>query len=600
MVASRNTKYSLLERTKMKTRHSGFSLSPPMKSGSCLSLAGNDQPITIHDTIFSIGKQKPNLPFVHLIRGAERQTISFSELAGKTRAYANWYRSIGLGKGSTVALLLPFCSDIFPAFAGAMAIGALPSIFPTLTAKQDPHLYWSSHAAVFQKLDISLVLTDPGNQSAIASHLPQVAALTRCIPQFDSIQLSAAFDPCSLSADDAAFLQHSSGTTGLKKGVLLSHRAVMQQVAAYSSALGLQSTDVIATWLPLYHDMGLISCFMLPALKGISIAMMDPLDWAARPHLLLDIIETYRATLCWLPNFAFNHIARCAPLDRQWRLDSVRALINCSEPCKPESFDMFAARFSSMGLKRNSLQACYAMAENVFAVTQTCLALCPRSIVIDRDLLQRERRIQCSTNGGLKLLSCGRPIETASFRIADEEGLPIPEKTVGEIHIGGSTLFGGYFRQTSAARMKDGWYATGDLGFVEGNELFVLGRLDDILIIHGNNIYAHDVEQALNDNTAIKAGRCVALGYPNNDLGSLDLAIVAETQEHNAAENKMLIRRISEVVNAAVGIAPSIIRLERAGWLVKTTSGKIARKECLKKFLQANNSSSHLQGERNE
>ena len=200
----------------------------------------------------------------------------------------------------------------------------------------------------------------------------------------------------SADASEVAFLQHSSGTTGLQKGVALSHEAVLNQVASYSEAIALNDQDVIVSWLPLYHDMGLIAGFILPLVQGVPLVMMSPFDWVAHPALLLHAIHDYHGTLCWLPNFAYNHCARrIRQRDNEGvSLASMRMFINCSEPVRYESHQMFLDRFAANGVTNEMLVVSYAMAENTFAVTQTPIGQAARSDVVDRIELEQNRVAQ--------------------------------------------------------------------------------------------------------------------------------------------------------------------------------------------------------------
>ena len=309
-------------------------------------------------------------------------------------------------------------------------------------------------------------------------------------------------------ADAGAFLQHSSGTTGLKKGVLLSHGAVLRQIHHYAAAIGAGAGDSVASWLPLYHDMGLITGFLLPCVLGLPIVSLDAQEWVSRPTLLLDAIARHRASLCWMPNFAFAHILRTAPPDQTWDLASLRLLVNCSEPCRMPVVERFIARFATSGLRPGAVQASYAMAEAVFALTQSPPGQPPRG--------------SCRP-GFAEFQSSGPPIAGVEVRIAGPEP--------GEILVRSACLFDGYFRQpeATAARLRDGWLHTGDLGFIEDGELFVVGRGDDVLTVNGRKLLAHEIEAGLADIPGAIPGRVLAYAPLAGDGGTGRLMIAAET-----------------------------------------------------------------------
>jgi len=381
--------------------------------------------------------------------------------------------------------------------------------------------------------------------------------------------------------DATALLQHSSGSTGLKKGVKLSYDAIALQLDAYTQALRIADVAAprIASWLPLYHDMGLISSFLLPVWRGIPILAIDPFEWVAHPGLLLDAIADLRATHCWVPNFALMHLARMRGR-REWDLSPLVALIACSEPCKPEAFDAFQSRFGSMGLRRYALQTCYAMAETVFAMTQSAVGEPVRRLAVDREALQAEGNVVPPRPGTepLVLLSNGRPVPGCEVRAGAVGG-------VDEICVTAPFLFSGYHNapEASAEAFDGAWLRTADLGFVDDGEVFVVGRIKDVIIVNGKNIFAHDVEAAVSRLPGIKPGRAVAFGSYNRAAGSEQLVVVAERLDETVPD-ETLIRAVNNAVQLEVSIGCGDVRIVEPGWLVKTTSGKISRSENARKY----------------
>jgi acyl-CoA synthetase (AMP-forming)/AMP-acid ligase II len=371
-------------------------------------------------------------------------------------------------------------------------------------------------------------------------------------------------------ATDIAFLQHSSGTTGLKKGVALGFDAIDRQIDAYAASIALEADDCIVSWLPLYHDMGLIACLVLPFVRRVPLVWLDPFEWVARPVLLFEAIAAHRGTLTWLPNFAFHHLARTVS-DQSGRVDlgGVRAFIDCSEPCKPETFDLFCRRFAAWGVRPEQLQVCYAMAEAVFAVTQTPIGRTPHR-------LHAPDRIH---------LAVGAPLPGWQVRIVEPDGQPVTEGATGEVAIAGGSLFSGYHQlpEETARKFRDGWYLTGDLGFQRDEQLYITGRTDDLIIVHGKNIYAHDVEFAANQVPGVKPGRAVAIALFVPEAGTQDLLLIAESAEP-ADRRVALTRAVKAAILQHIGLVPRAVHVVEPGWLVKTTSGKISRTENLRKY----------------
>jgi len=387
-------------------------------------------------------------------------------------------------------------------------------------------------------------------------------------------------------ASATALVQHSSGTTGLKKGVALSYEAIVHQILSYANAVAAGPSDVIVSWLPLYHDMGLIACCMMPAFLAIPITHIDPFTWLARPELLFDALVAHKGTLVWLPNFAFEHMVlvagrRAADYD----LSKVRAFINCSEPCKTASFDRFATAFAASGIRSDQLQCCYAMAETVFAVSQTQLGMPVRRFRVDPKTLDRGRmpRQLADDEPGDDLAEAGTPIAGVEVSVYDERRDPLPNPTIGEIGIRGQALFSGYNKDPvrTAECLIDGTYFSRDLGFILDGHVYVLGRIDDLIIVNGRNLYAHEVEAVVGRIDGVKPGRSVAVGQFDARIGSEALIVISERQSTSMRSDTALRREIMQLVYSTFEVTPWRVHIVEEGWLIKTTSGKISRTENL-------------------
>jgi acyl-CoA synthetase (AMP-forming)/AMP-acid ligase II len=359
-------------------------------------------------------------------------------------------------------------------------------------------------------------------------------------------------------------------------------------VESYAAAIDLRPDDVIVSWLPLYHDMGLIACLILPAYFGIPVTHLDPFHWIGQPATLFDRIVADRGTLSWLPNFAFEHLA--AMLARRadrWDLSGMRAFINCSEPCKPTSFDRFASTFSRSGVRSEQLQCCYAMAETVFAVSQTRIGRRPARLSVDPERLGIGDTVQIvGADSGVALIETGQPISGISVSIhTDAEG-ELGDGRVGEVRLRGDFLFTGYNRdpELTAARLRDGCYASRDLGFTRDGSLYVLGRMDDLIIVNGRNLFAHEVEAVVNQVAGVKAGRAVALAWFDQRVGSHALVIMAERARGGDRADADIRHDVMTVVHSVFNVAPKAVQLLEEGRLVKTSSGKISRSDNLKRF----------------
>jgi fatty-acyl-CoA synthase len=343
----------------------------------------------ITDRLFQLAAQDPARPFCYHYQGSSSETITYGSLSERASVVAGHLASLQCGMGDVALLFVRHDPGIYPIFVGCILNGTVPSLMPYPSSKQDRTLFWKSHRELLQRIRPRLVIVSASMTVDFKDNLPDFGDR---ICEAETLTAGDPTAPPRSGMGDTAFLQHSSGTTATKKGVMLSHHEVLAQVASYRRRIAFTERDIIASWLPLYHDMGLIACFMMTLVTGAALVALDPFEWVADPSHLLEIIDRHHATFCWLPNFAFNHIANSTRLGRAFDLTSVRAFINCSEPCKPESFELFLARFAECGVRASQLQVCYAMAENVFAASQTALSKPPRVLEIDREVFEREGR----------------------------------------------------------------------------------------------------------------------------------------------------------------------------------------------------------------
>ena len=519
--------------------------------------------------------ERPSDAFAVLVSREEDRTLTNLWVLERALAIGQALCDVGVVAGDLVIIVLEHHADLYPSFLGCMVRGFVPSFMAPLTVKQDPAIFRRSMAALFDRIQPKAVITS----TASRDHVPvggHAMALTDDVSSADAgdavAVAGALLRALPQPGSGTAFLQHSSGTTGLKKGVMLSHRAVLEQIRTYADSIGLVPGDAVASWLPLYHDMGLITSFLLPVVMGGTIISLDALDWVARPRILLDYMERYRTAYAWLPNFAFHHIERAARGTQTWELTAVKAVINCSEPCRTSTFEQFANRFSDMGIDWDKLRVCYAMAENVFAVTQTS----PGGSARPGEAAETRA-----------FLSCGKPISGVEIEIHGTDGMPVAAGALGEVCIRSTTLFDGYFLQpdVTAERMRAGWYHTNDLGCIEAGELFVLGRVDDLLIVNGKNLFAHEIEDLLTDIPGLTPGRSLACTDFDARLGAARLLILGDTLSPDA-DSKAIEGQVRQTVLAQTGIFPGAVHLLPRGFLVKSSSGKIARAESFQKFKQ--------------
>ncbi|MBF0614198.1 MAG: fatty acyl-AMP ligase [Magnetococcales bacterium] len=380
------------------------------------------------------------------------------------------------------------------------------------------------------------------------------------------------------------FLQCSSGTTGLQKAVAITSAMLTAQVQSYARAVQLDPVrDVMISWLPLYHDMGLAGVFLPALLTRTPLHLLETFEWAANPGWLLAMMEQERATLCWLPNFAFSWLAR---VERRHDLGSVRAFINCSEPVTPGAFDRFLA---ATGVRPHALAVCYALAEHVFAATQSRPGVAPGWLLLERAALTRRQVVVLGQGvvggplpavdaSGSVVFACGQPVSGAQIRIvcrSDEEG-------IGEIWLSGPSAVTGYHGQ--GPLRDDGWLPTGDLGFMRDGVLYVTGRIKDLIIHNGKNLYPVDLEETVGRSDAVHPGRVVAMGRMDAGVDSEAVLVLFEpARPLSVVAQQSVCATLQRELDAVFDIRSEVVCVPR-NWLRKTSSGKLARQENLRRY----------------
>ncbi len=552
---------------------------------------------TFAERLQSLHARDPERVAVYLQHSSQPDLpISYRQLLRGATGYARTYSRDGLQPGEVVILIFQHGEDLIYAFWGAILHGTIPAIMPFLTEKLSPERYRADLSALVSVTKPAAIVTYPEFEVEVRDALKEGDSV-RAVIVTDKLEPQAEPDFNSLLGmkrlpEDIVLLQHSSGTTGLQKGVALSHRAVFNQLDAYGKSLNLNEQDVIASWLPLYHDMGLIAGFLMPILLGVPLVLSSPFDWVRAPYRLMQSVTQYKATISWLPNFAYNFCAqkiRDRPLEGV-DLSSWRAVINCSEPVRWESHHAFYERFKSYGLKLEALQTSYAMAENVFGVTQSDLARPPKVHEIDREAFMVERVARPPVDGrpAMKMMSSGQPLSNTHVRILNKHGKDVKDGRIGEIALQSDCMLTGYYNRPDATQKAflDGWYLTGDYGYVLDGEVFVSGRKKDMIIVGGKNVYPQDLESLTYEVPGVHAGRSVAFGIFDNQAGTEDVVIIAEVDSEDSAEQEQIANAIRQHVTKNSAIALRYVKVVGPKWVVKTSSGKTARSANKEKFLQ--------------
>lgn len=513
--------------------------------------------------------------------GKDDIVINYAQLIERGTAYASALMAQGVKKGEIVVIILPHSEALVYAWVGAVLMGAVPSILPPLTEKLAPDRYRRDLAALTEITKPAAIVTYESFGSEVYLALAQSPIKIAVVIAEHVSNLEFKIEnvkPAVDSPSEIALLQHSSGSTGLQKGVALAHVAIFNQLRSYATAIRLSQDDVIVSWLPLYHDMGLIAAFITPLMLRVPLVLMSPFDWVRAPQRLFHAITRYGGTLCWLPNFAYNFCAqKIRDRDLQGvNLATMRAFVNCSEPTVYSSHQKFAARFGAYGLRDGTLTTCYAMAENVFAVSQSVVGEAPTLDTAPPD--GREAR-----------LSNGKPIANVLVKIVDPDGALLPENTIGEIALQSDCMLTGYFHRPDLTdkAMRDGWYLTGDMGYLKNGEVYITGRKKDIIIVGGKNVYPQDLELLASEVAGVHPGRVVAFGVMDTQAGTEEIVVVAESDIQDEDEQQNVADSVRAHLTRNTDVAVRMVQLVPLGWLIKTSSGKVARTANREKYLQS-------------
>ncbi len=521
---------------------------------------------------------------IHWSAGEEPFRWSCSSLYNKALLYASYIRSAGIKQGEVCAIIISHNKEFYPLYMGICLSGAIPAVLAYPNPRLHPDKFREGIVGMAQRSGLDWIITERTAGGYLEELLKEKSTTIKGLIYPLEHPLTSNDDTgfisgSNASSDDTLLLQHSSGTTGLQKPVLLTNNAVLRHLQNYAEAIKLTKNDKIVSWLPLYHDMGLIAAFHLPLALCIPLIQIDPFEWVTIPSLLPQIISSEKGTISWIPNFALNVLTdKVREEDLEGiSLDSWRLIINCSEPVRYESHKKFIARYKKYGLRESALSSSYAMAETTFAITQTPPDELVREITVDPEEYSRGR-IRLADEGR-KFLSSGKVIKGCSIRIVNESREDLPPGYIGELAVTSESLFEGYrnYPEKSAEVLSGGWYYTGDLGFEVDGCYFISGRQKDIIIIAGINIYPEDIEAAVGEIKGVIPGRVIAAGEYDDELGSEQVTVIAETA---LTDDKDIMKLKEEIVWAGMSLDISIrkVHLVPPRWLIKSSAGKPARK----------------------
>ena len=510
-------------------------------------MASRDQamPATLTDLLGRRATADPDLPYFHL----SDDTVTYGQLWKESARYAAGLTKFGVERGDKVCLIYPTCAEFFYTFFGALRLGAVPvPLYPTLGVDATANIFRDSESKVVATIGWFRPGVDESRSAADnVCHVVEPVDLEVDDPP-PAVPIAA--------PEDTAFIQYTSGSTGHPRGVVLSHDNVVRTVEMMAEAAELTREDVVVSWLPLYHDMGLIGCAFTPPWTGARLYLLPP-DLKS-PRVWLELVTRVGATFTVSPDFGYRNCVRNVHDTTGLDLSTLKRALSGAEPVRVSTIQAFEEKFGV----DNVICPCYGLAEATLAV-----AIWPRKTGLRFDRSGR-------------FLSVGRPCHGVSVRIMNDEQEAGPD-TEGEICVKSPGVMQGYYRNPEATRRvlsPDGWLRTGDLGFVDGDGyLFISGRLKDLIILGGENIVPGDIEEIVDHIPGVRYS--AAVGLENERTGTQRLHEVAEVREPalEAGDMSRLIREIVQRVYHGRGHHPAKVFLVRPGTIPKTSSGKIQR-----------------------
>ena len=544
---------------------------------------------TLVDVLQWHAQTSPDRPHIHLRQddGTER-ILTYAWLWRRAVAVAASLRVRGIGQRDTVAIMLRTEAAFFPAFFGTLLAGAIPvPVYPPFRADRIAE-YAQRQGRILSNAGARLLITFAAIERLATLLRARIPTLSE-IATLDELAPGSHDDgplrdrPASwLTGEDPALIQYTSGSTGQPKGVLLTHANLLANIRAIRDGLAIRPDDVAVSWLPLYHDMGLIGAWLGSLYTGIPVAILSPLAFLSRPARWLWTLHAHRATLSVAPNFAFDLcVAKITDEDiAGLDLGSLRVLLNGSEAILPRTLTRFAERFAPAGLRPDALRPVYGLAECSVGLAVTPRRHPPRVDRVSREFRTTGRAAPSDESAAIEFVSCGAALPRHEIRIVDGAGARLDERLEGRVQFRGPSTMAGYYRNPAATRditTGDGWLDSGDLGYVAGSELFLTGRRKDIVIKAGRNIYPHEAEAVVDSVDGVRKGCVAAFGVPDAALGTERLVVVAETRAAEPALRERMRREILERVSGALGVPPDTVVLARPGSVLKTSSGKVRR-----------------------
>lgn len=574
---------------KMKTKIGGTAA--PSLGGS--SPADPTKAETLIESLIAHVEADPLRPHIYLQEDSgHEKTIPYGQLYDAALEVARGLAERGLKNEQTVAIMLPTSEEFFYAFFGVLLAGGIPvPIYPPFRPDRLEE-YIRREATILRNADVQFLITfeRAGRLSKILKgFIPGMKAVVT-VPELRSGKGS--FAPALILPKDPAFIQYTSGSTGNPKGVLLTHENLIANLRAGAEATCIKPTDVFVSWLPLYHDMGLIGAWFGSLYFGLPLVIMSPLSFLSRPERWLWAIHYHRGTISAAPNFAYELCLRkiddgdIEGLD----LSSWRLAFNGAEAVLPQTIRRFTERFQKYGFQPEAMYPVYGLAESSVALCFPPIGRGPLIDRIEREALELEKKAVPTSPTVphiLEIPCCGRAIPGHEVKVVDEEGETLADRCVGSLWFRGPSTMQGYYRNPEATRavVHEDWVNTGDYAYMVDGEVYITGRQKDLIIKAGRNIYPQDAEGAAVHVEGVRKGCVIAFGYHDEKAGTEKMVVVAETLERDSQKRQTIMDRIMSRISDDVGVPPDRVILVKPGTIPKTSSGKLQRSECKARYL---------------
>ncbi len=543
---------------------------------------------TLTDVLDWYAERHPDRVHIQFYEDAGNgEVITYGQLKQGSIEVARGLQQRGLQPGDAVALMLPTASDYFYSFFGVLYAGGVPvPIYPPMRPSQlEDHLRRQS--GILANCRAAMLITINEAKPLARLLQTQLDSLRLVTTAADLQAIDAEFHAPPLRGDDLAFIQYTSGSTGNPKGVMLSHANLLANIRADGEAINADSSDVFVSWLPLYHDMGLIGAWLGSLYFAAHLVIMSPLRFLTRPLRWLRAIDRHRATLSAAPNFAYELcLQKIADEDLEGLdLSSWRVAFNGAETVNPDSVVGFCERFAACGFRSETMFPVYGLAECTVGVSFPPPGRGPRIDVIAREPFLQDGTAEPATDTDdktLRFVACGFPLPRHQVRIVDEADRELPERQRGRLQFRGPSTTRGYFDNPEATRslFRGDWLESGDLAYIAGGDIYITGRIKDLIIRAGRNIFPDEIEGEVGELDGIRNGRVAVFASADARTASERLVVLAETRERDAATRQELIRQINEVTTDLTGGPPDEVVLAPPDTVLKTSSGKIRRSAC--------------------